>query len=230
MALSKMVMNRVEACAIIAVADKREKIEQIAASMEGDIMGAARRYILGILKAGIRRGAYRTYSDALEALEREQMGDRQMNVTKGAPDSVAATVARINAVNALPSTEWEHRMVGEKKLEVKRSHSRNMGKVYGALYVQWIEEEEKNTVEYAYMRHEYDDAVLDIELHIKAYITEYIGKLSPTSQKAISEIVASRGMVDESIRLKAYRLYKAFPAQDAISASEFVTLIQKYAA
>ena len=219
--MDKVTMNRVEACAIIAQADKAEKIQGIAASMDGDIHGAAVRYVLGALKAGIRRGTYRTYEDALDAFERAQVGDRGQVLA--------------------PTTDWEKALTGNKKIEVKRSHSRNMAKVMGELYVQWIEREEVNTIEYVAEKEEVNRAAQDTERHIKAYITEYVGRLSPTAQKTVREIVASAygideimggkgGLEAERLRAKVKYLYKGFPASDALSVREFADIVKRYAA
>ena len=237
--MNKEMMNRVEACALIAQVDKAEKIQGIAASMDGDIHGAAVRYVLGALKAGIRRGTFRTYEDALDAFERAQVGDRGQVL---APmTELERTVRHINYVNAQPTTEWERALTGNKKIEVKRSHSRNMAKVMGELYVQWIEREEVNTVEYAAEQDEINRAAQDTERHIKAYIAEYIGRLSPTAQKTVREIVASAygideimggkgGLEAERLRAKVKYLYKGFPASDSLSVREFADIVKRYAA
>lgn len=237
--MNKEMMNRVEACAIIAQADKAEKIQGIAASMDGDTHGAAVRYVLGALKAGIRRGTFRTYEDALDAFERAQVGDRGQVL---APmTELERTVRHINYVNAQPTTEWERKLTGNKKIEVKRSHTRNMAKVMGELYVQWIEREEVNTVAYQVEREEYNRAARDTERHIKAYIMEYVGRLSPTAQKTVREIAASAygideimggkgGLEAERLRAKIKYLYKGFPAADALSVREFADIVKRYAA
>jgi hypothetical protein len=237
--MDKVTMNRVEACAIIAQADKAEKIQGIAASMDGDIHGAAVRYVLGALKAGIRRGTYRTYQDALDAFERAQVGDRGQVL---APmTELERTVRHINYVNAQPTTDWEKALTGNKKIEVKRSHSRNMAKVMGELYVQWIEREEVNTVEYQVDQEEMSQAAQDTERHIRAYISEYVGRLSPTAQKTVHEIVTSAycveeimggkgGLEAERLRAKVKYLYKGFPASDSLSVREFADIMKRYAA
>ena len=236
--MDKITMRRVEACARIAEADKAEKIQGIAASMDGDIHGAAVRYVLGALKAGIRRGTYRTYEDALDAFERAQVGDRGQVL---APmTELERAIRHINYVNAQPTTEWERAMTGNKKIEVKRSHSRNMAKVMGDLYVQWIEREEVNTVEYIAKQEEYNQAAQDTERHIKAYMAEYVGRLSPTAQKTVREIVASAygideimggkgGLEAERLRAKVKYLYKGFPASDTLSIREFADIVKRYA-
>lgn len=231
MALSTMTMRRIEACAIIAASDKAEKIEAIAEATDSTIEDAAIRYIIGALKAGIRRGTYRTYSDALDALEREQIGDRGESI--GGLNELERTVRRINHINATPSTAWERALMGSKEVTEKKNHKRNMAKVYGTLYVQWEEKEAKNTIEYSVM-------TARIEETIRAYISEYIGRLSPTAQKAVKAIAEATYSADaiatasdgdgKALRNKANYLYKGFPKRDAISTREFVAILQRYAA
>lgn len=240
MALSAMTMKRIEACAIIVAHDKAEKIADMAETLECDTMDAAKRYIIGALKAGIRRGTYRTYSDALDALEREQVGDRGESI--GALNELERTVRRINHINAKPSTEWERELLNGKEVtELKRRHDvRNMAKVYGSLYVQWIEREDAGTVEYIYETAEHDAEVLKIDSVISAYIREYIGRLSPTAQKAIrlivesaynSEAIATAKDGDgKALRNKAEYLHRGFPERKAVSVREFVEILRKYAA
>lgn len=239
MALSAMTMKRIEACAIIAAHDKAEKIADMVETLECDTMDAAKRYIIGALKAGIRRGTYRTYSDALDALEREQVGDRGESI--GALSDIDRTVRRINHINAKPSTAWERELLNGKEVtELKRAHSRNMAKVYGSLYVQWIEREDAGTVEYIYETAEHDAEVLRIDSTIQAYMHEYIGRLSPTAQKAIRLIVesaynseaiaAAKDGDGKALRNKAEYLHRGFPERKAVSVREFVEILKKYAA
>lgn len=239
MALSAMTMKRIEACAIIVAHDKAEKIASMAETLACDTMDAAKRYVIGALKAGIRRGTYRTYSDALDALEREQVGDRGESI--GALNELERTVRRINHINAKPTTAWEIELVGSKEVTEKKRHDvRNMAKVYGSLYVQWIEREDAGNVEYIYETAEHDAEVLKIDSTIQAYISEYIGRLSPTAQKAIrlivesaynSEAIATAKDGDgKALRNKAEYLHRGFPERKAVSVREFVEILKKYAA
>lgn len=238
--MNKGMMLRVKACAEIAKVDKAEKIEAIAETMDGDIDGASIRYVLGALKAGIRRGTYRTYEDALDAFERAQVGDRGQSLAM--PSPLERTVRHINYINQLPSTQWERDLLARKGIEVKatKSHARNMAKVMGQLYVQWEDCETMNTVQYAIDADERDARIVNTEKHIAAYVREYIGRLSPTAQKAVREIVesaytaetickAERDADAERIRNKANYLHRGFPARDALSAREFVDVLKKYA-
>ena len=236
--MKESMMTRVKACALIATSDKAEKIKEIAEQMDGDTQGAAIRYVLGALKAGIRRGTYRTYEDALDAFERAQVGDRGNSL---APLSELERIVRhINYVNAQATTPWEKAMTGNKPVQVKRSHSRNMAKVIGELYIQWDNSEAMNTVAYALDADERDARVVNAEKHISAYIQEYIGRLSPTAQKSVREIVASAYTTEtimsadhdadaERLRAKVRYLYKGFPASDAIGVREFAEVLRKYA-
>ena len=246
--MNNMDMTRVRACGFLAArsasifgANKVRAIAE-ASALEGvaisvDMAGAM--YVLGALKAGIRRGTYRTYQDALDAFERAQVGDRGQVL---APmTELERTVRHINYINAQPTTDWERALTGNKKIEVKRSHSRNMAKVMGELYVQWIEREEVNTVEHVAEQEEVNQAAQDTERHIKAYMAEYVGRLSPTAQKTVREIVTSAygideimggkgGLEAERLRAKVKYLYKGFPEADAISVREFADIVKRYAA
>ena len=238
MALSAMTMKRIEACAWIVASDKAEKIEAIAEATGNNTLDAAKMYVIGALKAGIRRGTYRTYRDALEAFEREQVGDRGESI--GALNELERTVRRINHINATPSTEWERALMGSKEVTEKKNHTRNMAKVYGTLYVQWLEREEYSTVDYVYEMAEHDAQVLKVDSVIGAYIAEYIGRLSPTAQKAIRAIVESAYSTETiatakegeamALRNKLNYLHRGFPKREALSAREFADVLRKYAA
>ena len=239
MALSAMTMKRIEACAIIVAHDKSEKITDMAETLACSTMDAAKRYIIGALKAGIRRGTYRTYSDALDALEREQVGDRGESI--GELSELERTVRRINHINAKPSTIWEHELMSAKEVtEKKESHGRNMAKVYGSLYVQWIEMEEDNRAEVIYETAEHDARILQLDSVLSAYISEYIGRLSPTAQKAVKAIAEARYSADAiatakdgegyALRNKLNYLHKGFPQREAVTPREFARILQKYAA
>ena len=238
MALSAMTMKRIEACAWIAASDKQEKIKAIAEATGNNTLDAAKMYIIGALKAGIRRGTYRTYSDALDALEREQVGDRGESI--GALNELERTVRRINHINAKPSTAWEIELMGSKEVTEKKRHDiRNMAKVYGSLYVQWLEREDAGNVEYIYETAEHDAQVLKIDSTIRSYIHEYIGRLSPTACKAIRAIVESAYSADAiasakdgdgyALRNKLNYLHRGFPKRDAISPREFAHILKRYA-
>lgn len=238
MALSAMTMKRIEACAIIVAHDKAEKIADMAETLECDTMDASKRYIIGALKAGIRRGTYRTYSDALDALEREQVGDRGESI--GALNELERTVRRINHINAKPSTAWEIELMDSKEVTEKKRHDiRNMAKVYGSLYVQWETKEKESTVDYAYENAERETAILRMDSTIRSYIHEYIGRLSPTACKAIRAIVESAYSADAiasakdgdgyALRNKLNYLHRGFPKRDAISPREFAHILKRYA-
>lgn len=239
MALSIETMRRIEACAIIVANDKQEKIAEMAEALECPKIDAAKRYVIGALKAGIRRGTYRTYRDALDAFEREQIGDRGESI--GGLNELERTVRRINHINATPSTEWERALMGSKEVTEKKRHDvRNMAKVYGTLYVQWMEREEYSTVDYIYETAEHDAHVLKVDSVIGAYIAEYIGRLSPTAQRAIRAIVESAYSTETiatakdgeamALRNKLNYLHRGFPKREALSAREFADVLRKYAA
>ena len=115
-----------------------------------------------------------------------------------------------------------------------------MAKVYGTLYVQWMEREEYSTVDYIYETAEHDAQVLKLDSVIGAYIAEYIGRLSPTAQKAIRAIVESAYSTETiatakdgeamALRNKLNYLHRGFPKREALSAREFADVLRKYAA
>lgn len=238
MALSAMTMKRIEACAWIAASEKQEKIEAIAEATGNTTLDASKMYIIGALKAGIRRGTYRTYSEALDALEREQIGDRGESI--GGLSNIERDVRRINHINAKPVMQWEIELMGSKEVTEKKRHDvRNMAKVYGSLYVQWETQEAQSTVEYVYENAERDTAILNMDSTIRAYISEYIGRLSPTACKAIRAIVESAYSADDiaratdgdgyALRNKLNYLHRGFPKRDAVTPKEFAHILKRYA-
>jgi hypothetical protein len=161
-------MPRVDACAMIFIDDKPEKIKRIALSRGCDEMTAGRIYTIGALKAARRRGTARNYREAIEQLENEQMGDRVDPITRFiSAEKTALDIAHINRMNNSGTTavyrqgftvdpegnaEYTRFFMGTMRSkkpteQTERPHTVNMGKVLGTLYAEW-EEREAETVRY----------------------------------------------------------------------------------
>ena len=245
----EITMCRIKACAYIAMEDRADKIEDIADALECEPIEAATGYVIGALKAGIRRGTYRNYMEALDAFEREQVGDRGDGI--GQLNELARDVRRINHINATTPTltgfarDKLDAMAEPEKQAPKKSHARNMAKVYGSLYVQWDEGEAKLDVDYVMRQNDYNRAVLEVSATgknkaIEAYIAEYIGRLSPTGQKTVREVCNTVLTVDEimsakhsdeaeRMRNKVKYLFNGFPRHDVMSAREYYEILKAYA-
>ena len=217
MSFNRETMLRIEAVALIVADEKAEKIAEIAETMDGDIHGASIRYVLGCLKNAVRRGETKNMIQALERLEDSQVGDNGNTLAK--PSALSREVARINRINNNEKTT----------VSVKRVHRVGMAKVYGSLQVQWDIATDNNTVERAFMLNNVDE-------QIKAYIGTYIGKLSKTSYKALKAIVQSSVPVKkimtckgyESLRNKAKYLHGKCSARDAITATQWASMLRQY--
>jgi len=228
--------RRIEACAVIVADEKADKVQSIIEYVEEtenraiSVEEASSRYVIGALRQLVRKQIVRTYEEALDRFENEQIGDRERGFTM--ESSVSREVRRINAINN----------AGNVKLPVKVTapHTRNMAKVYGSLYVQWIDSEESQAVEAVLDAQEYDAMALHMEEHIKAYINEYIGRLSTSGVKAIHELCASRYTVrqimtakngeEKALRNKIEYIHRSFPARDSVSARELARILIKYVA
>jgi hypothetical protein len=220
------IMKRVDACAIIFTADNQEKIDLIAEYKEVTKEVAARIYIIGILKASIRRGTARSYADAIDQYEARQAGDRLNSVTM--PSSITAEVSRINKINKVTGTGG-------------RKHVRNMAKVIGSLYVQWEDIEASYDPAVVYTRSEFNKLVTSAEDEIARYMSDYVSRLSATARASLRKIVES--MYSDSaimtardssecsrLRDKVRYLHDGFPARDNVGANDYLKLIRKYCA
>jgi len=100
--LPPAIMARVRACAILFLdSARRARIAEIADGKGIEIGDAAIVYAIGALKAAKRRGTARTYREALDLLEAEQVGDRGSRIARSiSADKTAREVARINRINA----------------------------------------------------------------------------------------------------------------------------------
>jgi hypothetical protein len=202
-------MKRVDSCAHIFMADKPEKISAIMEAREVPALDAGRIYTIGALKAAKRRGVAKNYSEAIEALEAEQAGDRGNPLTRTiSADKTAAIVAKYERMNAKtpmlvnnvdvvrmawarmdkqPLTAYAQpqnwRIAAETQPKAKkRAHTLNVGKVLGALYTEWEAREiEADPANMA--RHD----IIEKNLHV--FFKEYKSRQSKTVKTRINELI-----------------------------------------
>jgi hypothetical protein len=207
-AIPASLMPRVDACAIIFIADKPEKIEDIALSNGCDEMTAGRIYTIGALKAARRRGTARNYYEAIAQLENEQMGDRGDPVTRAvSAEKTAIDTARIDRVNNSGATAVYRQgftvgpegnaeqkrffmgsMEGRKPAEkTGRPHTVRMGKVMGTMYVRWEEKTAETTLDTLFNR-ETDTTGDCIENDLRLYFADYTRRMSRTVKARIAEL------------------------------------------
>lgn len=247
MAMINGFSTRIGACAALFRADHAAKVAQIAAYNSlilydrirklgypheyAAIMGvvseddAARMYVVGALKASIRRGTARDMADALGRYEDSQVGDRLVSVR--GESSLCAEVRRINRLNGV-------------KAGLGTTHRRNMGVVLGSLYVGYDEAVDATAPDVVVSRESYDAAAARIEDAVGAYIAEYVTRLSKTAKASIHKLVTSCCTLDEiaraqsgeaiSMRNRLEYLHSNFPARDAITSRELGELLRRYAA
>jgi hypothetical protein len=234
--------ERIGACALLwfdtSMAHK-VKAEAIAEARDVSIEDACRIYVTGALKCSVRRGSARTIRDALEQLEYEQVSDRGLSV-KGFANSVPRDVARLERMTGDDYTrivKGESMTVALEAKPVAVSHSKNMGKVLGTLYVEYDAKAAASEPEYMLEYDGMEAAVIDIDSAIGAYIGDYVARLSVTARKAIRDIVASTLSIDELMRGKdnkllqrAKYLHSNFPKANDITTRELVVLLRQYAA
>ncbi len=216
--------RRIDACAVIFYSDKPEKVARLAEKYGDKLDICARKYILGSLKAAVRRGSARTIEDALEQFEVAQVGDRLASVRND--DPLGREVVRINAIN-------------DTKGGKGASHRRSMGRVLGTIYVEYDEAIAATEPYYVMQREAYDTVVLEAEDAIERYIAEYVTRLSRTARASIHAIVSASYSVDaimaardvESAKLKASAkyLHHNFPKADVLTCREYVEVLRKYA-
>lgn len=215
---------RIGACAALFRAEKTVKVRQIAEAEGISEDEAARRYVVGALKAAVRRGSARNLIEALERYEAEQVGDRAVSIkTEG---SLEREVRRINVIN-------------ETRGSANRSHRRNMGKVLGELYVEYDARIADSALDVIVEREGRDEYVLDISGQIEAYLADYVTRLSRTAQGTIRALVRSAYSVDaimsgkdgDAAKLKerAKYLHRNFPHNDAITTREMLTMFRNHA-
>ena len=228
--------ERVNACAIIMANDKPEKIVAIAEERNVDATTAARMYVLGALKASIRRGSAVNMADALERFEDSQIGDRSVSVHGEAP--INREVRRIDHINRQWSIEEGIEPTHERKESKAARPRRNMGKCLGELYTAW----DASIMAYNPETIAEDDARASVEAKaaIARYIAEYVSRLSRTARATIRDVKATRYDVDaimkgatpETAKMKerVKYLHHNFPARDSVTARELLSLLREYAA
>ncbi len=208
---------RIGACAIMLRADRPAKVAAIAQSAGIDEDSAARRYVVGALKASVLRGTAQNYSDALDRYERAQVGDNHT-----APHAESPIVAEVRRINVANETH---------KARSSRSHRPNMGRVLGELYVGWSAQAAALAPEAMS-----EDWAADV---IARYIEEYIGRLSRTMRGTIRDIVHSRYddaaiMKGKTPKTEKWRqaikyMHRNFPHAEDVTARELLGLVRKYA-
>ena len=184
---------RIGACAVLLRADKSVKVAQIAENRSIPEDEAARMYVVGALKASVRRGTANSLGEALERFESDQVGDRSVSV-HGEP-SIAREVRRINIAN-------------ETRGGKATTHRRNMGKVLGTLYVEWDAQIAESSVDVVLELEGREAVALHAESVITAYIEDYISRLSTTARASIRDIVKSAYSVDAIMSGKDEGAYK----------------------
>lgn len=227
-------MARIEACAIIATAERADRIdsmdyEEIEYRADNGLQlmpfmnqGEAVAYVIGSIKAMFRTGQARNYAEGVEIIENRQAGDRETMAIH--VSDIDRDVRRINRINKVSGT---HRNV----------HKRNMAKVMGSLYVQWEAAEDDAAVDRVYVKNEIN-AIIEsgnVAEEIARYMADYVSRLSNKARESLNEVIAARYSVGEITRKqgealrvynKAYYLYKGFPARDSVTLGEFVELVR----
>jgi hypothetical protein len=215
-------MPRVDACALIFAADHPEKIAYIAQARECDTLTAARTYTIGALKAAKHRGTARNYRDAIDQLEREQMGDRGDPVSRTiSAEETALTVANINRMNnAGPTAIYRQGFTVDQdgnaeparffigNMETKqpadkteRPHTVRMGKVLGTLYVRWEEKTDETTLDTLFNRVT-DTTGESISRDLRLYFADYTKRMSKTVRNRIAELQRYTGEAKELVSVK----------------------------
>lgn len=226
--------ERIGACAIIWASTHGEKADAIATERNVDTTTAARMYVTGALKASIRRGTARNYTEALAMFEDEQIGDRSVSVSSGS-DALAREVRRINAANGRDYTSIVNgraEYIDGKEGAPKRATTarRNMGRVLGELYTQW-----DNTI----AAYRIDEAPMDIGNEAALYMREYIGRLSDTMRATIrhicedrrdaAEIMKGETKATAKMRDAVKYMHRNFPQRESVTSTELCELVKKYA-
>jgi hypothetical protein len=215
-------MPRVDACALIFIADKPDKIKGIALLNECDELAAGRIYTIGALKNAKRRGTARNYREAITQLENEQMGDRGDPITRTiSEEKTALGIAHINRMNNSGTTAIYRQgftvdpngnaeearffvgyMEGKKPEEkTERPHTVNMGKVLGTMYVRWEEKTAETTLDTLFNR--VTDAAGDcIQNDLQLYFADYTQRMSKTVKNRIAELQRYAGDIKALVSAK----------------------------
>jgi hypothetical protein len=198
-------------------------IEKIGVKVSIDV--ASKMYVLGALKASVRRGSALTIAKALEQYEDNQIGDRQTSVKGESP--LLREVRRIDAINEVRGTS------GTK-------HVRSMGKVLGTLYVEYDASQEASAIDVTIEREGFEEEVLHMDSTIAAYIAEYVTRLSDTARASIHAIVASAHSVDDIVAGASVKADKAIRKLNntaqylnisfahGLSTREYIDMMRKY--
>jgi HrpA-like RNA helicase len=170
-------------------------------------LDAARIYTMGALKASIRRGTAKTYTQALERLEMEQVGDRGCPLTRTvSADNTALMVSELNRrtgkgymqvytgdvvrmawarMDNQPITAYAQPVgrdvLNNEQQTPKRQHKRDMGKVLASLYTEWEGRELETGSEYAYT----NTAIVE---NLKRFFNEYTANQSKTVKTRLAEL------------------------------------------
>jgi len=250
--LPNAVMNRVRACATIFMASQRaQRIAQIAEAKGISLEEAAIMYTIGALKRAKRQGTARNYTDALEKLEAEQVGDRGNQITKTiSADKLSRTVSRINRINEgerfsidgihyvhdydlIATVDGKKEAIPHFEIVEKEKSDPKPSKVLGTLYVEWEEKEKKSDP----LECMINDS---IDRNLQLFFADYTSRLSKTAKKRLFELAESKtdpaylmgkGKTDPKVKREAwgaYTLYSGFPHKESISGVEFVDLVRQY--
>jgi len=226
---------RVQAAAIIWAADHEGRASHMAEVSGDDVITCACKYISGTVRRMITTGQARHVAEALDMIEARQSGDD--GTYDGVASELSRQVARINAVN-MRDSGGRVEAVGHRH---RRPHSRNYGRVLGSLYCQYEEHmagymiAAEASPQYAYSS--------SAEADIRAYVREYVSRLSATAQRTISKLREYNGDVD-ALTTRAARtssdasvrrlsrsiryLVTGWPGA-RLTASEYVHMIRRYA-
>jgi hypothetical protein len=209
---SPALMKRIDACAYIFIADKPEKIRKIVADREVSELEAGRIYTVGALKAAKRRGTAKTYLEALDALEAEQVNDRGCVLTRtvNADAMNKAIAGHRNKTNSIPTytahidyvrmawARMDNQPVADyvSRIPVSAwhamprylrapyySHPVAIGKVLGSMYTRMEERQEQSNPEYAYI-----NSVQSINMCM--FFQDYESRLSSTVKARLVELKA----------------------------------------
>lgn len=256
--LPPRIMQRVRACAILFLAGTRaQRIAEIAGAKGIDLESASVMYTIGALKRAKRQGTARSYEEALEKLEAEQVGDRGSQITKTlSADQTARQIARINRINAgerfsMDGVHYIHdydnivNVDGRQEavshfavIDGKEKPEPKPSKVIGTLYAEW-EDRQKKTGDSAQVM-----INNSIDKNLKLFFADYVARLSKTAKKRLYELAESdtdpallmgkgKESGDKALRREswgAYTLYSGFPHKESVTGVEYVNLIRSHVA
>ena len=220
--ISPKLMLRVQACAILFMASKRKEcIERIAEAKGIELEQAAIMYTLGALKRAKRQGVAKNYTQALDNLEAEQVGDRGNPITKSRQaDKMSRYIDKLNRKNkgdviVMDKVKYIHDYdftfmerlplapivaIIPKQLtphfevidiKEKKQNMRNVGRVLGTLYAKWEEQTEQYNPINIITNRELDAKRAQVEKNLSLYFADYSARLSNTSYKLLKEIAQS---------------------------------------